>query len=203
MTTVDGGAGRWESATEQPSGSACARAVMSVMAVALVAGACSAPRRRSTSSRRPRRSCRCPRRGSQGSPARDPADLPVAPDAERVDLAMPSFSDPTDITNPLFPVSSQASVLLLGHVEGQPFRTEVTLLPETRIVEWQGGGSRRPSPSTWRSSAAASRRWPTTSMPRRTMVPSGTSARTCSTSATARSSSPRGPGSRAVTGRRR
>jgi hypothetical protein len=51
---------------------------------------------------------------------------------------MPTFSDPTNITNPLFPVSRQASVLLLGHVDNQPFRTEVTLLPETRIIEWEG-----------------------------------------------------------------
>jgi hypothetical protein len=29
-------------------------------------------------------------------------------------------------------------VLFLGHVDGQPFRTEVTLLPFTRIVEWEG-----------------------------------------------------------------
>ena len=57
---------------------------------------------------------------------------------ERVDLAMPTFSHPTDITNLLFPVSDQASVLMLGHVEGKPFRTEVTLLPETRIVRWEG-----------------------------------------------------------------
>ncbi len=62
----------------------------------------------------------------------------VAPESERVDLAMPSFSDPTSITNPLFPVSKQASVLLLGHVDGKVFRTEVTLLPDTRIIEWQG-----------------------------------------------------------------
>jgi hypothetical protein len=27
---------------------------------------------------------------------------------------------------------------MLGRVEGEPFRTEVTLLPETRIVEWEG-----------------------------------------------------------------
>jgi len=67
-----------------------------------------------------------------------PADVPLAPDSERVDLAMPTFSDPTNITNPLFPVSRQASVLMLGHVEGKPFRTEVTLLPETRIIEWAG-----------------------------------------------------------------
>jgi hypothetical protein len=64
--------------------------------------------------------------------------LDVAPASERVDLAMPTFSDPTNITNPLFPVSKQRSVLFLGHVDGEPFRTEVTLLPFTRIVEWQG-----------------------------------------------------------------
>jgi hypothetical protein len=61
-----------------------------------------------------------------------------APKSERVDLAKPSFSDPTNVTNPLFPISKQESVLLLGHVDGKPFRTEVTLLPDTRIIEWQG-----------------------------------------------------------------
>jgi hypothetical protein len=55
-----------------------------------------------------------------------------------VDLAMPSFSDPTNATNPLFPISNQKSVLMLGRVDGKAFRTEVTLLPETRIIEWQG-----------------------------------------------------------------
>ena len=64
--------------------------------------------------------------------------LQVAPDRERVDLAVPTFSDPTKVTNPLFPVSRLESVLLLGRVDGQPFRTEVTLLPETRILAWQG-----------------------------------------------------------------
>ena len=62
----------------------------------------------------------------------------IAPESARVDLAMPTFSDPTNVSNPLFPVSQQASVLLLGRVDGQAFRTEVTLLPETRIIEWQG-----------------------------------------------------------------
>jgi hypothetical protein len=65
-------------------------------------------------------------------------NVPVAPESERVDITMPSFSDPTNVTNPLFPVSQQESVLLLGHVDGKPFRTEVTLLPYTRIIEWQG-----------------------------------------------------------------
>ncbi len=65
-------------------------------------------------------------------------DIPVAPESERVDIAAPTFSDPTNITNPLFPISDQASVLLLGRVDGEPFRTEVTLLPETRFIEWRG-----------------------------------------------------------------
>jgi hypothetical protein len=67
-----------------------------------------------------------------------PRGLEVAPDHRRVDLEMPTFSNPTDVTNPLFPVSSQRSVLLTGTVEGQAFRTEVTLLPITRILEWEG-----------------------------------------------------------------
>jgi hypothetical protein len=66
------------------------------------------------------------------------AGLSAAPESRRVDLAVPTFTEPTHVDNPLFPVSRQASVLLLGRVDGQPFRTEVTLLPETRIVEWEG-----------------------------------------------------------------
>jgi hypothetical protein len=65
-------------------------------------------------------------------------DIPTAPQGKRVDLATPSFSDPTSVTNPLFPVSKQESVLMVGRVDGKPFRTEVTLLPDTRIIEWQG-----------------------------------------------------------------
>jgi len=64
--------------------------------------------------------------------------LRVASERKRVDLATPAFSNPTDVSNPLFPVSKQESVLLLGRVDGRPFRTEVTLLPETRIIDWQG-----------------------------------------------------------------
>jgi hypothetical protein len=67
-----------------------------------------------------------------------PSRIPVALESERVDLTLPTFSDPTNVTNPLFPVSLQESVLMLGHVDGKPFRTEVTLLPETRIIEWEG-----------------------------------------------------------------
>jgi hypothetical protein len=61
-----------------------------------------------------------------------------APDRERVDLAPPVFSNPTEITNPLFPISGLDSVVLLGHVDGKPFRTETTLLPGNRTVLWNG-----------------------------------------------------------------
>jgi hypothetical protein len=69
---------------------------------------------------------------------RVPEGFPAAPANERVDLAVPVFSNPTGVTNPLFPISSQGSVLMLGRVEGKDFRTEVTLLPETRFIEWEG-----------------------------------------------------------------
>jgi len=64
--------------------------------------------------------------------------LPVAPESERVDLAAPVFSDPTNVTNPLHPTATTKSILMLGSVDGLPFRTEVTLLPETKIIEWNG-----------------------------------------------------------------
>ncbi len=77
--------------------------------------------------------------GSTGMiPQPDVGDLVVAPDDQRVDLAVPTFSDPTAVTNPLFPVSDQHSMLLLGEVGGEPFRAEVTLLPQTRIIAWGG-----------------------------------------------------------------
>ncbi len=71
-------------------------------------------------------------------PQPDTGGLEVAPDSARVDLCLPTFSHPTQITNPLFPVSSQESVLLVGRVEGQAFRTEVTLLDHTRVIPWAG-----------------------------------------------------------------
>lgn len=64
--------------------------------------------------------------------------LPIAPDTERVDLSEPTFSNPTKITNPLFPVSDQHSMLILGYIEKDPLRIEVTLLPKTQTIEWNG-----------------------------------------------------------------
>ena len=64
--------------------------------------------------------------------------LPIAPRRARVDLAVPSFSNPTRVTNPLFPISELAQVLLLGNVDGEPLRVETTLLPETRTIDLGG-----------------------------------------------------------------
>ena len=61
-----------------------------------------------------------------------------APASELVDLYEPSFSNPTSITNPLFPISQLNRVLLFGTVDGFPFRTETTLMPGTRTIEWNG-----------------------------------------------------------------
>jgi hypothetical protein len=84
-----------------------------------------------------------------GSPSANPsvaATIPqpsvtgieVADPSQRVDVDMPTFSNPTQITNPLFPVEAGSSNLYVGTVDGGAFRTEVTLLPTTRIVEWAG-----------------------------------------------------------------
>jgi hypothetical protein len=56
--------------------------------------------------------------------------LPVAPAGKRVDLVKPSFSNPTSITNPLHPSSRIAQVIYNGQVDGRPFRTEFTHLPD-------------------------------------------------------------------------
>ncbi|HYN52210.1 MAG TPA: hypothetical protein VES62_14920 [Thermoleophilaceae bacterium] len=65
--------------------------------------------------------------------------LRVAPLDRRLDLVAAPFSDPTSVTNPLFPIARLSSVVLNGKVDGKAFRTETTLLPETRIIEWSPG----------------------------------------------------------------
>jgi hypothetical protein len=66
------------------------------------------------------------------------SNFPFAPESKRIDLVAPKFSDPTEISNPLNPVSEIDSAIVLGEVDGQPLRIEITLLPETRFVEWNG-----------------------------------------------------------------
>jgi hypothetical protein len=67
----------------------------------------------------------------------DGSILPTAPEEQRVDLYDPVFSNPTTVTNALFPVSQQQRVLLLGEVDGERFRVEVTLLATPLVLEWE------------------------------------------------------------------
>jgi hypothetical protein len=63
----------------------------------------------------------------------------LAPASRRVDLVAPSFSSTSaKITNPLFPVSSLISAVLVGRLEGVRWRAETTLLPRTETVPWNG-----------------------------------------------------------------
>jgi hypothetical protein len=62
----------------------------------------------------------------------------VAPEDRRVDLFVPTFTHPTLVTNRLFPISDLHSAVLIGKYEGKPWRAETTLLPDTRMVEWNG-----------------------------------------------------------------
>jgi hypothetical protein len=64
--------------------------------------------------------------------------LATAPERARVDTAEPVFSRPTEITNPLFPISVLTQVIQLGVEGGAAVRNEITLLPETKLIEWDG-----------------------------------------------------------------
>jgi hypothetical protein len=61
-----------------------------------------------------------------------------APVEQLVDVDRPTFSHPTEITNPLFPISTLTSAVFLGRVDDKPFRSETTLLPGTATVVWDG-----------------------------------------------------------------
>ena len=64
--------------------------------------------------------------------------LPVAPESLRVDLGKPTFSDPTNVTNQLFPIGTLFRAVFYGKVEGAPLRLETTLLSETRTLDVDG-----------------------------------------------------------------
>jgi hypothetical protein len=62
-----------------------------------------------------------------------------ASSGSRVDLFEPAFSaKSTQIDNPLNPISNLKSGVSLGVVDGAPFRSETTLLPDTRTVQVRG-----------------------------------------------------------------
>lgn len=62
----------------------------------------------------------------------------TAPESERVDLAEPTFSDPTAVTNPRFPIAELDQVIQLGEEASAALRFEVTLLPDAKVIEWNG-----------------------------------------------------------------
>ncbi len=64
------------------------------------------------------------------------ASIASAAPPARVDLGTPTFSNPTAVTNPLFPKSTQTQVVQLGVEAGDKLRFEVTQLPKTRFVKW-------------------------------------------------------------------
>ncbi|MCW8381947.1 hypothetical protein [Streptomyces justiciae] len=67
-----------------------------------------------------------------------PACLPTAPESARVDRATPVFTHPTPVTNPLHPSSRVRQTIYGGQVDGSPFRTEVTVLPDPEPITWAG-----------------------------------------------------------------
>ncbi len=79
----------------------------------------------------------CGGSGPPKSGAKTP-NLDLAPESARVDRGKPAFTNATKVTNPLYPVATVSSVLMLGQVDGRPFRVEVTLLPGTKTIEWNG-----------------------------------------------------------------
>jgi hypothetical protein len=62
----------------------------------------------------------------------------AAPDKSRIDRAKPTFSNPTSITHPLFPKSKLSQVIQLGAEGRDKLRFEVTQLPKTHVVRWNG-----------------------------------------------------------------
>jgi hypothetical protein len=68
-----------------------------------------------------------------------PGDAKCAPETKRVDKITkdgPKFSHPTQITNPLFPAATLTQVIQLGEEAGDQERVEATLMPTTRVIDW-------------------------------------------------------------------
>jgi hypothetical protein len=113
---------------------------MAVM-IAIVSASCTSPPAEATSPTTctAERSTAIPQPSDAQMAAAGLAELPTAPDNARADLVAPPFSNPTIVTNPLFPIAELHSVVLDGRIDGEPFHTETTLLPYTRIIEWTPG----------------------------------------------------------------
>jgi len=77
--------------------------------------------------------------GASASATRSAAVSPASK-KRRIDRARPVFSNPTKITNPLFPISKLDHVIQLGEDAGESLRVEIALLPKTRTIKWRGKG---------------------------------------------------------------
>jgi hypothetical protein len=117
------------SRTKGPARSSVAALGASLVVTALLATGCSGSSDPGSASR-----------SSTTTPADEaPAPQPTAPDDQRVDLDEPSFSDPTTVDNPLFPIGDLHSTVLLGNDEGHPLRIETTLLPDPTVIRLEDG----------------------------------------------------------------
>ncbi|MFN8566890.1 MAG: hypothetical protein U0Z44_05065 [Kouleothrix sp.] len=96
------------------------RTLVAGLAAALAISACSGPAATST------------------APTPVPATPVPATPAATSAAGAPRFTHPTEITNPLYPVSLTRYTIALGQEGGEPARTEITLLPGTRMIEWGG-----------------------------------------------------------------
>ena len=110
-----------------------------ILAVATTWAGASGPTTASTLGCQPSASTPVPQPSPAQLEAAGLSGLPLAPDSARRDLVAAPFSDPTSVTNPLFPISDLHSAILNGHVDGKVFHTETTLLPFQKLIEWTPG----------------------------------------------------------------
>ncbi|WP_369142338.1 hypothetical protein [Streptomyces sp. R44] len=119
-----------------------AAAVSAVLAAALATGVCTACSAGAVGGRGasgiPSSSGDCIRAVDTESGKEAHGCLPLAPEQDRVDRVTPVFSRPTDITNPLHASSKLQQVIYGGQVDGKPFRTELTLLPDIKTITVNG-----------------------------------------------------------------
>ena len=76
--------------------------------------------------------------GVVATPVAGATRRPAAVPRGRVDLGTPSFTNPTKITNPLFPVSASEQVVQLGAEGDVALRHEITTLDRTKVIRWNG-----------------------------------------------------------------
>jgi hypothetical protein len=66
------------------------------------------------------------------------APTAAATSAAQAATEAPRFTHPADITNPYYPISLTGQAISIGTEGGKPARNEVTLLPDTKMITWQG-----------------------------------------------------------------